>query len=161
MNEPLVSYRAWRLTARWKAVIEDNLLHPLCVQTDVAKHYELNAMWEPGKPTKKIHIEHGIYSWKKLSNAATYMRRMTRLLEKFETPDCCFGEIYSWGKIEEYQFGYQSEFAYPKKLYILNDTKLSQNLQRKYGCEVENIEMENWDEYLISCNYNVHDAGVK
>jgi len=119
MSEPLVSWRAW--------LIEDFILKALVVK----------AVWNPGVVMEKSHRDYGIYSWKNAEDAIDYMRQWSALTEVF-----CFGEVYNWGKIQECRKGYQSEYAYPKKLYIFNNQELSQVLQRLYGCEVINLELK-------------------
>lgn len=47
--------------------------------------------------------------------------------------------IYSWGKIEENKKGYQSEFAYPKKIYIINNLDAAKDIYLDYACETINI----------------------
>lgn len=150
MNKPLVSYRAWRLTVDWKAKAKKNrLLYPVFIGLEEKSYNLLSDMWQPGKLTKRDDKNHGIYSWKNEINTLEYMiseMRWENLLDK----DICFGEMHSWGKIEEFELGYQSEYAYPKKLYILNDAILGQKFRRLYGCEIENIQAERWLDILLN-----------
>lgn len=86
---------------------------------------------------ERTHDDYGIFSWKKMSDAINYVS------EELSCDSVCLGEVYSWGKIQEFSEGYQSEFAYPKKLFIINNYELAQVLQRKYGCEVKNVQSNN------------------
>ena len=124
-NEPLVSYRAWNIYGR--NVPGEESLWPIFASEE----------WIPGIPMVRNHADHGIYSWKKMYDTINYVS-----IELCSDVFCtCIGEIHSWGQIQEFSKGYQSEFAYPKKLYIINNPELAQNLQRRYGCEVKNIKI--------------------
>lgn len=49
------------------------------------------------------------------------------------------GEVYLWGKIDEHEFGYLADFAYPKKLFLPNgfDSVKAMLLEEEYGVPVE------------------------
>lgn len=127
--QPLISYRVWK--------IEDSLLTSI----------HADCIWYPGKVVKQTNKFMGIHSWKTLKDAADCM------VEHYFHHNLCVGEIYNWGKIREFSKGYQSKFAYPKKLYVFNNLPLAQEFHRKYGCEVENINLNLVEKFLHKINY--------
>lgn len=58
---------------------------------------------------------------------------------KPDDPAFVVGEVYLWGRVIEATNGYRAEFAYPKRLYVVNGSeKLATQLSLTYGvpCEV-------------------------
>lgn len=49
-----------------------------------------------------------------------------------------WGEVYLWGKIQEYSGGYRAEFAYPKSLKTRN-VKLAPTIAERYGVPCETV----------------------
>jgi len=125
MTEPLVSWRTWGMFFH---VLSDKY-RIFCLRDGLESE-----IWQPTKAIKKAHQKHGIYSWKNVEDSIDYMMDTYPNIYPF-----CFGEIYSWGKIEENKKGYQSEFAYPKKIYIINNLDAAKDIYLDYACETINI----------------------
>lgn len=138
MTEPLVSWRTW--------AYRDDRIYSLRASSEKSD-------WTPGQIVKRNHFEHGIYSFKTMQESLEYMRWAYPKIWPF-----CFGEIYSWGKIIEHERGYHSEFAYPKKIYVLDNLiQNPNNLRRKYGCEVIHLSIDTYERwfyqhYLLATN---------
>ena len=55
-----------------------------------------------------------------------------------------WGEVFLWGKIQEYTEGYRAEFAYPKRLST--SSGLADRIASRYGVECEDVS----DSLLVS-----------
>lgn len=125
LTEPLVSWRVWRLT-----------------DYDELQSVYVGDIWPSQKPITSDQC--GIHSWKNPLDAINYMLEQwccDLLCGRYPYKEYCIGQIYSWGKIEEYESGYHSEAAYPKIVFIFNDEELSRNLKNNYGCEIKNVQL--------------------
>jgi len=120
--KPLISWRAWKLSPNHELSHWFSLCSLRLTRCNT---------WPFGTPMKRSHEKHGIYSRKTLASLVEN--------ELSENSRICFGTIYNWGKIEEYQLGYQSEFAYPKKVYFFDNEMAAKEIKNNYGCETTNL----------------------
>jgi len=146
MNKPLVSWRVWEIKdEKLLSIVNSSCWKSgKAYSSHVDAYYGINNIYQ-----------NGIHSWKTKEQAFDYF---ILWFTAYFNDSWCFGELYSWGKIIEHEFGYRSEFAYPKKLYAENQ-ELAQKLQNFYGCEIEiytppkriNPELIKEREYLNEC----------
>ena len=58
--------------------------------------------------------------------------------QSYASDSTVYGEVYLWGKVQEYTDGYRAEFAYPKSL-TTRCAHLAERVSERYGvpCEIE------------------------
>jgi len=112
-------------------------------------------IWLPESPTERQDNNAGIHSWKNPLNAINYMMESLAchlLCTASGFDEACMGTIYNWGKIEEFDLGYESEFAYPKTVFIFDNPGMAQIIKNDYGCETQNIDVDVRNEILYLRN---------
>jgi hypothetical protein len=99
-TEPLVGFRVWR-TQRDGGVLKlRSVVH--------------DTIWPLRKPLEKDFVpasDLGIHATKKFA---------AQLISDYQYFDVA-GEVYLWGRVEEFELGYTAEFAYPKRLWYRPD----------------------------------------
>lgn len=53
-----------------------------------------------------------------------------------------WGEVYLWGKVQEYTDGYRAEFAYPKSLSTSRSQEMANKLAERYGVSCWYVQRE-------------------
>jgi len=56
-----------------------------------------------------------------------------------------WGEVYLWGKVQDYTEGYRAEFAYPKALSTNRGAKVAATIAERYGVPCLAVEQATWE----------------
>lgn len=143
ISEPIVAYRVWNLdraTMQLKSCTQD-YLWPL-----------------RKKICRDVFNNKGVHAVKHLSrvldDGAPSLYNPTGFPQGLwtEYKADVAGEVYLWGEVTEYQLGYKAEFAYPKSLWVPEDTDpmVVMKLEENYGVPVE---MRKEFKKLVRSNY--------
>jgi hypothetical protein len=115
-TQPIIGYRVWKLTM------------PECILRSAA--YE-QIEWPLRKPLERDEIHNaGIHALKIPSTVLHLWINYTAAVA---------GSIWMWGEVKEHSFGYLAEFAYPRKLWMPEETDplTVMKLEENYGVPVE------------------------
>jgi len=128
-TKPLVGYRVWQLG-------RENCLLKSCV---------INVPWPKRKRMERdtfmyagIHaVNNPNYLQAEFIQTGVSTTEMSDSLWTKYNADVA-GEIYMWGEVKEHQLGYLSEFAYPKQLWVPEETDpmIVMGLEENYGVPV-------------------------
>lgn len=122
----------WSTYATTSMIMSSTAYVPSIIQPAVLNF----AQWWSRKMVQKAHANHhapeagcscGVYAAKAKSNH----------FRSYREGQPVWGEVYLWGKIQEYTEGYRAEFAYPKELST-SRSDLAEKIAGKYGvpCKV-------------------------
>ncbi len=138
---PIVGWRYWNLDEKGvlKSTVVEDRWEPKSAKTAICRPL-------PGQLDHK-HVPHpsphasctcGCYAAKDLEN----LRKIVRFIY---TNRLVVGEVSLWGRVIPAEHGFRSEFAYPKKLFIVPETfrngdqaiEIAAGLGRLYGVETD------------------------
>lgn len=131
--EPIVAWRIWagcNPQGYLKALANSYYWTPGKVMQCIC-----DSCGQPSKPT--MDGTQGFYSFKTVKHMVEQEFRRGFNRYSYQT-DYIVGQVYIWGTVIECEYGYRSEFAYPKALLISHDGHL-ERLR-----DVWNIPVSRW-----------------
>jgi hypothetical protein len=128
-TEPITAYRVWKLNADGR----------LC------SAYKDHIIWPPRKRLETDDFENaGIHAVKDIHRLAGRVLRNS--VSEYQTTEGLWqeyhadvaGEVYLWGTVKEHELGYTAQYAYPKQLWMPEDSDplTVMQLEEHYGVPV-------------------------
>jgi hypothetical protein len=132
-TEPIVGYRVWKLVRKADGSAEARL----------QSTYKTNYTWPFRRKLVRDSIDKtGIHAVKSIARIMP-MHTGDSSIDPFGSLWDTYaadvaGEVYLWGEVVEHQLGYLAEFAYPKQLWVPEDTDpmIVMELEENYGVPV-------------------------
>lgn len=127
-TEPIVGYRVWRLKdGRLQSTYMTDYFWPM-----------RRRLTKDGLDNRGVHaVKNSDWLHQQYTNLAHSVVNDNESLWDTYQADVA-GEVYLWGAVQENEFGYLAEYAYPKQLWMPEDTDplIVMELEENYGVPV-------------------------
>lgn len=158
-TEPIVGLRVWNITKQGGM--------PYLRST-----FKSEFVWPYRKPLEQdIVSNHGIHAIKPTSKGASWADPLA-IGESYTIESLIgaysaevMGEVYLWGRVEEHDYGYLAQFAYPKRLWVSPqmDVLTFMQLEDEYGVPCDTHEalakhpsaqtVQSWAQNILNTPY--------
>lgn len=161
--EPLVGYRAWGCTAdgallslnnatEWpgreplKASCSMNSAVPFLPQPTLSQGLQDRWKQLAEESQQELIASHGVPRAECSCGVYAAKSDLSLHFRSYAETQVIWGEVYLWGKIQDYTEGYRAEFAYPKALYVApaSDAQLAKAVGDRYGVPVTERLVTDW-----------------
>lgn len=137
-TEPIVGWRAWKLVDYSR---RDGTTEPRLTAIIAGEIWDPRRRFEARCTRSRSHSHES--PWPDCQCGAWAVRTRTDAAQRALAAGgktVCYGPVYLWGRVLEFEHGYRAQYAYPQKLYLQDAPDgLAPALQQIYGVPVTRL----------------------